>query len=121
MIKRLALCAALLFVSPAMAKEASGLACVTVEQAGEFEAKAEAANKVSVLRLDGDEIKVFKKETGFPLDESVDIITLFIFKDGHSEFALGSTHDDVKCVSDKWVFDADNTRQLLKAVYGSAV
>jgi hypothetical protein len=121
MIKRLVLCAALSFVSPAVAQEASGLACVTVEQADEFEAKAAAANKVSVLRLDGDEVKAFKKETGFPLDDGVDIITLFIFRDGHSEFALGSTKEDVKCVADKWVFDADNTRQLLKAVYGSAV
>lgn len=124
MINRLVLCAALLWipmVAPVVAQDADGLICVTVAQAQTFEARSISVYHQSVLQLKADEIKLFAAFLGGGFDNAVDIVTLFVFADGHSEFAMGSTDDNIKCVGDHWVFSPERTKDMLRAVYGDAI
>jgi hypothetical protein len=96
--------------------DTAGYSCASIADADAQDAENAAEIHVSVLQLTDSEVSLFNEFAGF--NKVVDVVTLFIFPDRHSEFAIGSKEQDVKCLSQKFRFSKEQTKLMLLAVYG---
>lgn len=122
------LIAAFVFVSlgaavaaPAPAPPPQVLSCVPIAEADRQDAKNVIAQHLKVYELSAAEIASFKAFMDDELTDEVDVVTLFVFPDGHSEYVIGSRSRDLKCGSPMFVLSAKETSYLLKVIRGTGV
>lgn len=93
-------------------------ACVSLEAAAEQDAKLAETYPMKVYQLNAIEIASFNAFLDNRFNDTVDIVTLFVFLDGHAEYAIGSKEQDIKCSMSDFFLAPSQTRELLRVVRG---
>jgi hypothetical protein len=68
--------------------------CVSIAEAQRQDAKQAAALHLTVYELNAAEVASFNAFMGDRFNASVDIVTLFVFPNGASEYVIGSVEQD---------------------------
>lgn len=103
-------------VLPAYGQESTP--CLALDAARKQEAAITERLHLAKYELSADEIRSFNAFLDERFTEVVDIVTLFVFPDGHAVFTIGSTTNDLKCSTEDFALSPEQTQQLLRVVKG---
>jgi hypothetical protein len=95
--------------------------CVSIAEAQRQDAKQAAALHLTVYELNGAEVASLNAFMGDRFNASVDIVTLFVFPNGASEYVIGFVEQDIKCGSVSFALGVDETALLLRVLRGAGI